>query len=82
MRRTLSIISSIIILCLYSCSSTSVVTFPDGAVFTVKAKPDEFITVTRNNATYVFDRRGRPSLFESIITMMFMDTKLKNEVKE
>ena len=86
MRHTLSIINRlIIILCLLmflGCTTTSTVTFSDGKVFLVKAKSDEFITVTRDGATYVFDRRGRPSLFEAIITMMFMDTSLKNKAKE
>jgi hypothetical protein len=48
----------------------------------VQAKPDEFITITKEGVTYTFDRRGRPTLFESIVTMMFMDTKIKNEIKE
>lgn len=69
-------------LLLTACTTTSTVTFPDGEVFKVEAKPDEFITVTRAGSTYVFDRRGRPTLFETIITMMFMDTSLKNKVKE
>lgn len=78
MRVILSLLLSVLI----GCSSTSTVKFPDGKVFTVKAKPDEFITITRDGTTYVFDRRGRPTLFESIVTMIFMDTKIKNEVKE
>ena len=67
---------------LFSCAVKTQIIDNTGKEYIVVGKTDAIVTFESNGSKIIVDNRGRPTLFESIITMMFMDTKLKNEVKE
>lgn len=71
-----------LVLLLSACSTQTHIIDNKGRLYTVESKADGLVVFEQAGNKITVDNRGRPTLFESIITMMFMDTKLKNEVKE
>ena len=79
-RRLLSL--SLLFLLLTGCTTKTVITMDDGSVITVDSKNDALVTVKEDNRVITVNNQGKPTLFESILTMMFMDVQTKDKVME
>lgn len=80
-----TIATILLILLLSGCSALNVtrtVTFPSGETVEISARGDDLVTIERDGLKATVDGRGRPSMFESLATMMFMKTDFNVSNKE
>ena len=54
----------------------------NGETITIHSKSDALVEVKQGDKTIIVNNQGRPTLFESIITMIFTDAEMQNKVKE
>ena len=72
----------IILLFLSACTVKTEILIGDEEIITIHSKADALVTVVSNERTITVNNQGKPTLFESIITMMFMDNQIKDNIKE
>ena len=72
----------IFLLLLSACTIKTEIIIGDEPVITIRSKSDALVTVVSKDRTITVNNQGAPTLFESIITMMFMNTQLKTDIKE
>lgn len=56
-----------------ACSATRKVTMPDGSVYLVKCRKDDFVTLKKNGVEFIVDGRGRPGMIEQALGILFMN---------
>ena len=70
------LIASLILIALIGCARfgqvTSTITLPDGQTYTVVSKSDALVEFEQDGKKLKFDNRGRPSLIEKIISLLFL----------
>lgn len=84
------VITILLILCLMLTSGCSymniqrTVTMPDGEEYLVDARKEDLVTFkqTETETTITVDGRGKSSMFETIMTLMFMKTDFNVSNKE
>ena len=82
---TFNSLSKVLLICLLFLSACTVKTeilIGDEEVITIRSKKDALVTVVDKNRTVTVNNQGKPTLFEAIITMMFMKTQVIEEVAE
>ena len=72
----------VIFLALSACTVKTEIMIGDEDVITIHSKTDALVTIVTGDRTITVNNQGKPTLFESIITMMFMNTRVKNDVTE
>ena len=70
----------ICLLFLSACTVKTEILIGDDEVITIHSKTDALVTVVDKERTITVNNQGKPTLFETIITMMFMNTQIKNDV--
>ena len=63
----------IISLSFMACSVTRQVITPDGSIYTVKSRKDDFVTFKKDGVEFIVDGRGRPGMIEQALGIMFMN---------
>ena len=81
---TFNSLSKLLLICVIFLSACTVKTeiLIGEEVITVYSKTDALVTVVDKERTITVNNQGKPTLFETIITMMFMNTQIKNDVTE
>lgn len=77
---SLSKLLLISLLFLSACTVKTEILIGDEKVITIHSKTDALVTVVDKERTITVNNQGAPTLFEAIITMMFMNTQIKNDV--
>ncbi|MCK5605744.1 hypothetical protein KAR91_27865 [Candidatus Pacearchaeota archaeon] len=72
----------ICLLFLSACTVKTEILIGDDEVITIHSKTDALVTVVSNDRTITVNNQGKPTLFETIITMMFMNTQIKTDIEE
>ena len=72
----------ITLLFLSACTVKTEILIGDEEVITIYSKTDALVTVVDKERTITVNNQGKPTLFEAIITMMFMNTQINNETLE
>lgn len=72
----------ITLLFLSACTVKTEILIGDEEVITIYSKTDALVTVVDKERTITVNNQGAPTLFESIITMMFMNTQLTTDIGE
>lgn len=66
----------LLFLSLIACSTTREVILPDGTIYTVNALKDDMVVLKlskEGDINLTMDGRGRPSIFEQALGIMFMN---------
>lgn len=71
-----------IILFSFGCTTKTQIIEPDGSIYTIKSRTNAVVTIEEKGKKITVNNQGKPTLFESIITMMFMNTQIQNDIKE
>ena len=82
---TFNSLNKILLICLLFLSACTVKTeiiIGDEEVITIRSKSDALVTVVDKDRTITVNNQGAPTLFEALITMMFMNTQITNDVIE
>lgn len=70
------LIASLILIALNGCAGfgqvTSTITLTDGKTYTVVSKSDALVEFEQDGKKLKVDNRGRPSLIEKIISLLFL----------
>lgn len=69
-------------LSLTACTVKTEILIGDEDIITIYSKTDALVTIVDKERTITVNNQGKPTLFESIITMMFMKTQIKTETLE
>ncbi|MCK5615256.1 hypothetical protein KAR91_76035 [Candidatus Pacearchaeota archaeon] len=72
----------ICLLLLSACTVKTEILIGDDEVITIHSKTDALVTVVDKERTITVNNQGKPTLFETIITMMFMNTQIKTDIEE
>lgn len=70
------------LLFLSACTVKTEIIIGEEEVITIHSKKDALVTIVTKDKTITVNNQGKPTLFETIITMMFMNTQIKNDIKE
>ena len=82
---TFSILNKLLLISLLflsACTIKTEIMIGDEEIITIHSKKDALVTVIDKDRTIIVNNQGKPTLFETIITMMFMNTQIKNDIKE
>ena len=79
---SLSKLFLISLLFLSACTVKTEILIGDEKVITIHSKTDALVTVVDKERTITVNNQGAPTLFEAIITMMFMNTQLTTDIEE
>lgn len=63
----------IISLSLIACSVTRKVTLPDGSIYIVESRKDDFVTLKKDGVEFIVDGRGKTGMIEQALGIMFMN---------
>lgn len=74
----------------FGCSTTTVITYPDGDVLKVKSRNDSIVRFVKDGKPHEIDNRGNPSVISQMLQMMFVNgdwfknpsEEVKKEVSE
>lgn len=69
-----------IIFLFYGCTAITQITEPDGSIYTIKSRTNAMVTVELQGKKIIVNNQGKPTLFEAIITMMFMDSNITKDL--
>ena len=67
---------------LCGCTAQTQIIEPDGSIYTIVSRTNAVVIIEDKNRKVTVNNQGKPTLFEAIITMMFMDANVKNPVTE
>lgn len=70
------------LLFLSACTVKTEIMIGDEEVITIHSKSDALVTVIDKDRTITVNNQGAPTLFEALITMMFMNTQITNDAIE
>lgn len=76
------ILTLAMVLLICGCTIKTEIMIGDDDIITIRSKKDALVTVVDKDRTITVNNQGKPTLFEAIITMMFMRTQISEEVKE
>ena len=82
---TFNSLSKLFLICLLflsACTIKTEIIIGEEEVITIHSKSDALVTVVTKDKTITVNNQGKPTLFETIITMMFMNTQITNDVTE
>ncbi len=78
----LRILTLVMVLLICGCTVKTEIIMGDDDIITIRSKKDALVTVVDKDRTVTVNNQGKPTLFESIITMMFMRTQVSEEIME
>lgn len=62
-----------VIIFLTGCTVKREIIMPDNTTYVVKVQKDDMITFKKDGLEIIVDGRGRPGMFEQILSLMFMN---------
>lgn len=78
----LKILTLFMVILISGCTVKTEIIMGDDDIITIRSKKDALVTVVDKDRTVTVNNQGKPTLFEAIITMMFMKTQVSEEVTE
>lgn len=67
---------------LFGCTVKTQIIEPDGSIYTIKSRSNAIVIIEEKGKKVTVNNQGKPTLFEAIITMMFMDSNITTDVIE